>query len=80
MRSGKPYLTNVKIVVMKRTIPQELFIVKVKVSPHYRPWRPTGDVEAKVHIFTATALGRDRVASPMLDRLYPRRNPPVLIL
>ena len=30
-----------------------------------------GDVDARVHIFTATALGRGRVASPTLGRLYP---------
>ena len=31
-----------------------------------------GDVDARVHIFTATALGWGRVASPMLDRIYSR--------
>ena len=30
-----------------------------------------GDVDVSVHIFTATALGRGRVASPTLGRLYP---------
>ena len=34
-----------------------------------------GDVDARVHIFTATALGRDRVASPTLDRRYPGKAP-----
>ena len=34
-----------------------------------------GDVDARVHIFIATALGWGRVASPMLGRLYPRGNP-----
>ena len=48
--------------------------------PHYRPWRPTGDVDARVLIFTATALGWGRMASPTLGRLYPRGNSPVLIL
>ena len=38
-----------------------------------------GDVDARVHIFTATALGRGRVASPTLGRLYPQAKPPVLI-
>ena len=33
-----------------------------------------GDVHARVHIYTATALGRGRVASPMLGRLYPRES------
>ena len=28
------------------------------------------DVEARVHIYTATALVRDRVASPTYGRLY----------
>ena len=31
-----------------------------------------GYVDAGVHIFTAAALGRGRVASPMLSQLYPR--------
>ena len=30
-----------------------------------------GDVGAMVHIYTATALGKGRVASPKLGRLYP---------
>ena len=38
-----------------------------------------GDVDARVHTFTATALERGRVASPTLGRLYPRGKPPVLI-
>ena len=37
-------------------------------------------MDVRVHIYTAMALGRDRVASPMLGRLYPRGKPPVLIL
>ena len=37
--------------------------------------RPTGDVDARIHIFTATALGRGRVANPTLGRLYPRESP-----
>ena len=43
----------------------------VKRCPHYRPWRPMGDVDARVHIFVATALGWGTVASPTLGRLYP---------
>ena len=43
--------------------------------PHYRPWRPTGDVDARVHILTATTLGRGRVASPTLGRLNPEESP-----
>ena len=34
-----------------------------------------GDVNARVHIFTATALGRGRMASPALGRLYPGEIP-----
>ena len=30
-----------------------------------------GDVDARVHIYIATALGRGRVANPMLGCLYP---------
>ena len=52
---------------------------KVKVS-HYRSRRSTEDVDARIHIYTSRALGRGRVASPTLDRLYPRGEPPVLIL
>ena len=37
-------------------------------------------MDARVHIFTATALGRGRVASPPLCRLYPRWKPLLLIL
>ena len=42
--------------------------IKLRYS-HYRPWRPKGDVDARVRIFAA-------MASPELDRRYP----PVLIL
>ena len=31
-----------------------------------------GDVDARVHIYTAMALGRGRVASPTLGHLYPQ--------
>ena len=33
-----------------------------------------GGVDARVHIYTATALGGGRVASPKLGRLYPRES------
>ena len=33
-----------------------------------------GDVAPRVHIYIATALGRGRVASPMLGRLYRPRE------
>ena len=39
-----------------------------------------GDVDARVHIHTATALERGRVASPTLDLLYPQGRPLVQIL
>ena len=42
--------------------------------PHYRPLRPTGDVDARVHMYRAATLGRGRVASPKLGRFYPRRK------
>ena len=38
-----------------------------------------GDVDARVHIYTATALGRGRVASPTLGHLYPRGESLLLI-
>ena len=40
---------------------------------------PTGDVDARVHINTAMALGNCRLASPMLSHLNPQGKPPVLI-
>ena len=33
-------------------------------------------MDARVHIFTASALERGRVASPTLGRLYPGESPP----
>ena len=39
-----------------------------------------GDVDARIHIYIAAALGRGWVASPMLGRLYPPGKAPVLIL
>ena len=38
---------------------------------NYKPLKPMGDVDARVHIFTAMALGRGRMASPTLSCLYP---------
>ena len=32
-------------------------------------------MDARVHVYTATALGRGRVASPTLGRLYPGGSP-----
>ena len=46
-----------------------------ETESHYKPWSPTGDVDARIHIFTATALGWGRVASPTLGRLYPEEIP-----
>ena len=48
----------------------KLYISKVKVSP-LQAMKTHGDVDSRVHIFPATALGRERVAKPTLDRLYP---------
>ena len=39
-----------------------------------------GDVDARVHIYAATALERGRVAGLMLGRLYLRRTLPAFIL
>ena len=33
------------------------------------------DVDVRAHIYTATALGRGRVTSPKLGRLYTRGKP-----
>ena len=48
----------------------------VKVSPLLA----MKDVDARFHIYTATALGRGMMASPMSSHLYLWGNPPVLIL
>ena len=53
--------------------------VKVKLSP-LRAMEAHGDVDARVHIYTAAVLERGRVARPVLNRLYPWGKPPVLIL
>ena len=34
-----------------------------------------GDVDARVHVFAAMALGRGRVTSPMLGYLYHQEGP-----
>ena len=54
-----------------QSVATDLFIFILKV-PNYRPRRPMRDVNARVHIYTATALGRGRIASPTLGLLYPR--------
>ena len=36
-------------------------------------------MQGSTYVYTATALGRGRVASPTLNRLYPRGKPSVLI-
>ena len=36
---------------------------------------PPGDEDVRFNIFTATALGRDRMVIPTLGRLYPRKSP-----
>ena len=45
-----------------------------KTYPHYRPRRPAGKVDARVHIFAAMVLGRSWVASPILGLLCPWGN------
>ena len=45
-------------------------VVKVNRYPNYRQWRPTG-IDSRIRIYTATALGRRRVDSQTLGRLYP---------
>ena len=50
--------------------------VKVKVSPVTGHRRSTGNLDARVHIYRATALGRGRVASPTLGRFYTRGKSP----
>ena len=44
--------------------------IKVKVFP-LEAIKAQGDVDARVHIFAATAPRRGRVPSPTLDHLYP---------
>ena len=44
-----------------------LFTWKVNASP----WSSTGEVDARIHIYTATAPGRGTVSGPTLGRLYP---------
>ena len=53
--------------------------MKSEVSP-LQAMKSHVDVDARVHIYTATAQGRGRVASPTFGRLYPRGKPPVFIL
>ena len=36
-----------------------------------------GDVDARVHIYVATALGRDGVVSPTRGSLYPMGKSPI---
>ena len=52
---------------------------KVKVSS-LQAMKALGDVDARIHIYTATALGRGKVTSPTLGRLYPRGEHPLVIL
>ena len=47
---------------------------KVKISP-LKAMKSHRDVVTRVYIYTATALGRGRVASPTLSRFYPRGKP-----
>ena len=49
----------------------------IPIIGHEGPW---GGVDVRVHIYTATALERGRVASPTLGHLYSWGEPLVLIL
>ena len=68
MSPGEPtsFLTEFqdKIILLN----ESRLIIKVKVSPI------TGHAHARVHVYTARALGRGRVDSPTLGRLYPRES------
>ena len=57
---------NHKLIVMMSIWLRVLLLLKLKLFP----WRYTGDVDARVHIYTATTLGRGRVASPTLGSIY----------
>ena len=57
-------------------IPTTYCKVKVKVT-QLQSMKSHSDVNARDHIFAAAAPGRDRVASPTLDRLYHQGKPPV---
>ena len=41
--------------------------------------KATGNVDARVYIFAATALGRGRVVSPTLGCLYPGKAPVLML-
>ena len=45
--------------------------IKVNTSP-LEAMRTQGDVDARVHIFAATAIGRGGVINPMFGHLYPQ--------
>ena len=63
-----------------KTIILQVVLVKVKVSPLQAMKADGGYGYKGSHIgYTATVLGRGRVASPTLGRLYPRRRFPVFI-
>ena len=46
-----------------------------KCYSHYRSLRPTENVDASVHIFSATALERRKVSNSMPGRFYPPGKP-----
>ena len=50
-------------------MPLSFFLFGVPITGHEGPLR---DMDAKVHIYTAMAVGRGRVASPTFGRLYPQ--------
>ena len=51
-----------------------IYLHILDVSAYNRSWRLTGGVDARVHIYTTTALGRGGVASPTLNRLCPGKS------
>ena len=51
-----------------------LLLIKGKV-PSLQEWGPMEELDANVHIFAATALGRGRITYPTFDRLYPLEIP-----
>ena len=56
-----------------------IFVVSLKwyslVVSSLQAMRAYGDMDARVHIFAATALRRGSVASPAFGRFYPLENP-----
>ena len=73
----KKLIFFVKNVIISLLWTLQIYIVKGKKVkyPYYRPWRPTGDVDARVHILTATVVRRGWLASVTLGRFTPGEGP-----